>query len=400
MNTVFGEDKGISEVSATASYSILLQEQRRATQRPKPRNCKSFNYRVVDKWRDYICSYFFESHDFVPAKDALCNKLNKRFKCLADDAWAVNWDKRPWINPLFHLLGEVVPKLKEDRTQAILVVPLPDWKPWWKDVLAMKVDSIRLPHDVKLYARDDAGPLRQRQWPTVAFLVDGGLISDRFCTSDHGSEADLDHSTESDSNFSNFLESDDTVPNLESRTSDCSQTPIRSHPASISHLARGKQFRKRVRVRQFFERPKFEAFLDPFVFEDVEDAHQIQASPTYPQEGVDPSLFQSLKQGLLPAGSRDLAKICSTMVAGEQVESQLCNERRGKDFAERKHTTLSGKLVQNPPVRGLHGEAFIELKEGVKPKTQRPYENHGKSMKFVATSSRETCENSAGSRRA
>ena len=124
------------------------------------------------------------------------------------------------------------------------------------------------------------------------------------------------------------------MPNLESGTSDCSQTPIRSDPSSVSHLVRGKKFRKKVKFRQFYEKPKFEAFLDPFDCEDVEDAQQVRASTTYPQEGVDPSLFQSLKQGLLPAGSRDLAKICSTVVAGEQVESQLCNERREKIFAE------------------------------------------------------------------
>ena len=247
----------------------------------------------------------------------------------------------------------------------------------------MTVDSIRLPHDVKLYARDDPGPLRQRPWPSVAFLVDGGLISDGSCTSDHGSESGLDHGTDSDSNFSDFLEGDDKVPNLESGTSDCSQTPIRSDPASISHLFKGQKFRKKVKFRQFYEKPKFEAFLDPFVCEDVEDAQQVRASTTYPQEGVDPSLFQSLKQGLLPARWRDLAKICSTVVAGEQVESQLCNERREKIFAEREDTTLSGKLVKNPPVRGQHGEAFIELKEGAKPKKQRPYENHGKKHEIL-----------------
>ena len=71
------------------------------------------------------------------------------------------------------------------------------------------------------------------------------------------------------------------------------------------------------------------------------------------------------------------------MVAGEQLEGQLCNERREKIFAEEKDTTLSGKLVKNPPVRGQHGEAFIELKEGAKPKKQRPYENHGKKDEIL-----------------
>ena len=108
----------------------------------------------------------------------------------------------------------------------------------------MTVDFIRLPYDVKLYARDHTGPLRQQPWPTVAFVVDGGLISDGSYTSDHGSKSGLDHGTQSDSTFSNFLERDDTVPNVDSGTSDCSQTRIRLDRASISYLARGKKIGK------------------------------------------------------------------------------------------------------------------------------------------------------------
>ena len=119
----------------------------------------------------------------MPAKDAFCNELHKRFKRLADDAWAVKWVKRLRIKPPFHLFPEVVQKLKEVRTQAIRVVPLFDSKPWWKEFSAMSVDSIR-PNDVKLYARDDTGRLRQRLCPTIEFLFDGGLISDGSCTSD------------------------------------------------------------------------------------------------------------------------------------------------------------------------------------------------------------------------
>ena len=70
--------------------------------------------------------------------------------------------------------------------------------------------------------------------------------------------------------------------------------------------------------------------------------------------------------------------MCCTAVAGEQIESQLCNVRSKKIFAERNDTTLSGRVVKNPPVRGLHGEAFVELKKGAKHKEQRPYKNHGK----------------------
>ena len=78
-----------------------------------------------------------------------------------------------------------------------------------------------------------------------------------------------------------------------------------------------------------------------------------------------------------------MAKSCCTVVAGEQVGSQLCNERGEKNFAERKDTTLSRKLVKNPPVRGLHREALIELKEGAKHEKQRPYESHGKKHEIL-----------------
>ena len=92
------------------------------------------------------------------AEEAFCNELNKRFKRLADDAWAVKWDERLPIRPPSQLLGEVVQNLKEDRTQAILVVPPWDWKPWLRDVLAITINSISLRQDVKLYARDKTGP--------------------------------------------------------------------------------------------------------------------------------------------------------------------------------------------------------------------------------------------------
>ena len=40
------------------------------------------------------------------------------------DAWARKWDKKLWINPPFHLILQVIHKIKQDKTRAILVVPL------------------------------------------------------------------------------------------------------------------------------------------------------------------------------------------------------------------------------------------------------------------------------------
>ena len=71
------------------------------------------------------------------------------------------------------------------------------------------------------------------------------------------------------------------------------------------------------------------------------------------------------------------------MIPGDQVDTELCSRKGEKTFEERKDTTLSGKLVKNPPVRWQFGEAFIELREGYKAKKQRPYENHGQKHEIL-----------------
>ena len=95
------------------------------------------------------------------------------------------------------------------------------------------------------------------------------------------------------------------------------------------------------------------------------------------KEAVDTDLFRDIRRKILPAKAEEVAKVFSTAIPGDQVDTELCSKSREKIFEERKDTTLSGKLIKDPPVRGQFGEAFIELREGYKAKKQRPYENHG-----------------------
>ena len=71
------------------------------------------------------------------------------------------------------------------------------------------------------------------------------------------------------------------------------------------------------------------------------------------------------------------------MIPSDQVDTELCSKKRKKIFEERKDTTLSGKVIKNPSVRGQFGEAFIELREGYKPKKHRPCENHGQKHEIL-----------------
>ena len=105
--------------------------------------------------------------------------------------------------------------------------------------------------------------------------------------------------------------------------------------------------------------------------------------PTYLQQAVDMDLFRDVRKKILPAKAEEIATVFMTVIPGDQVDTELCSKKREKFFEERKNTTLSGKLVKNPPVRGQFGEALIELREGYKAKKQRPYENHGQKHEIL-----------------
>ena len=81
--------------------------------------------------------------------------------------------------------------------------------------------------------------------------------------------------------------------------------------------------------------------------------------PTYLQEAVDTDLFRAIWRKILPAKAEDIARVLSTVIPADQVDTKLCSKRKKIFFEERKDITPSGKLSKNIPVRGQFGEAFI-----------------------------------------
>ena len=158
----FGEDVTIAEVNGSLEYCRELECLRRDSQPQRPSRWHSSSYRVVDKWRDAICEYFYEHNSFTPYYDAFANSGNKRFDNYFRDAWTQKRDKKLWINPPFHLIQQVIHKINQDKTQAILLVPLWDDEPWFQELQDISVDCIELLRKIKLYARDATGLLRQR----------------------------------------------------------------------------------------------------------------------------------------------------------------------------------------------------------------------------------------------
>ena len=80
------------------------------------------------------------------------------------------------------------------------------------------------------------------------------------------------------------------------------------------------------------------------------------------------------------------------------MDTELCSKSREKIFEERKDTTLPGKLIKDPPVRGQFGEAFIELREGYKAKNSALMKIMDTNMRYSEKSSREISGNLVGLR--
>ena len=93
-----------------------------------------------------------------------------------------------------------------------------------------------------------------------------------------------------------------------------------------------------------------EAFIDPFEELDHKDnLWNVDTRPTYLQEAVDTDLFRDIRKKIPPAKAEEVAKVFSTVIPGDQVDTELCSKSREKVFEERKDTTLFGEVDQRPP---------------------------------------------------
>ena len=152
-------DVTIAEVNGSLEYSGELECLLRDSQPRRPSRWHSTSYRIVIKGRDAICEYCYEHHSSTPKYDAFANREKKCFDNYFCDAWTQKLDKKLWIHPPFQLIQQVIPEIKHKKTQAILVVPLWDDKPWFQELQDICVDYIEPPRRIKLYARDNTGPL-------------------------------------------------------------------------------------------------------------------------------------------------------------------------------------------------------------------------------------------------
>ena len=156
------------------------------------------------------------------------------------------------------------------------------------------------------------------------------------------------------------------------------------HSKQSSVHGRRKKLNRAGKFRVWYEKSCLEASTVPFEELDHEnDLWNVSTRPTYLQESVNTDLFRDIHKKVPPAKAEKIFRVSSTVVPGDQVDTELCSRKREKMFEEREDTLLSGKLMKNPPVWGQFGEAFSELGERYKAKKQRIYENQGQKHEIL-----------------
>ena len=260
----FREDVTSAEVNGSVEYSRELECLCRDSQPRRPLRWHSLSYRVVDKCGDAILEYFYEHHSFTPQYDAFANRESTRFDNCFRNAWTPKWDKKLWMNPPFQLIQQVIHKIKQDKNQAILVVPLWDDKPWFQDLQDICDDYIELPSKIKLYARDDTSLLRQRSWSSLAFLADGGLPESDSADSGNdpcvGSQSEVERGTDDECIFSALSPSDAEDDPSSNGSASSPSSPIRSTSKRIFSARVKKSFKSRCKLRVFLQKTSCGSF--------------------------------------------------------------------------------------------------------------------------------------------
>ena len=360
-------------------------------------NCKKWRsicYRVVDKWRDILVDYFEKNHNFCPQVDAFANKKNKRFRKFYYDAWSDDWSEPLWINPPFNVFPPVVQKLKQSGAKAILIVPNWPKQTWFKDIMDISINIVELPQTgVKQYCEDNSKPLPQRSWTTLACLVDGNPGDYWQDASEMGTEEVISNSSRIDEievDRDDRERNPDTSSRKEGRNTSIPQENASIH-SNWSPSDKNQAKNVKISSRNDDKSPRispeltgmqlnssdhpFKTFVDPLHWWDPTEE---RAQVSFIRQQCDEEVWNGVAKNMRPQPTiRKLADIMSVIKCGNHVDGDKISARRDAVFEDYKDDVLSGKLWKNPPIRGEHGEAMIEIIQGSKVHTQRPFYLHG-----------------------
>ena len=119
-------------------------------------------------------------------------------------------------------------------------------KPWFQELQDICVDYIERLKKIKLYARDDTSPVRQRSLSSLAFLVDGRRPNSDCDSADSGThscvgcESKVERGTDDECIFSDFSLSDAEGDPSSNGSASYPSSPLRS-PSKRIFSARAKK---------------------------------------------------------------------------------------------------------------------------------------------------------------
>ena len=263
----------------------------------------------------------------------------------------------------------------------------------------VSIDIAEVPHKgVMLYCKDNGKPLPQCSWSTFACLVDRNLGDYWQDDSEMGTEEVISNSSRIDEievDRDDRERNPNTSSRREGRTISVPQENACIHSNSYPS---GKNQVKNVKIssKNQDESPRispeltgmqlnssdlpFETFVDPLHWWDPTEE---RAQVSFIRQQCDEELWNEVAKQMRPRPTiRKLVDIMLVIKCRNQVDGDNISARRDAVFEDYKDDVLSGKLWKNSnspnsPIQCENGEAKIEIIQGPKVHTQRPFYLHG-----------------------
>ena len=143
------------------------------------RNPDPKNYRIHPEVFQAACKHFHFTTDvdlFASRANRQCHRYaswRADLKSLGN-AFALHWGKyKAWLNPPWELIPQVLRKLKEDKAQALVCLPVWRAAPWWTTLQELMTSSPVILDHVPLYSDPEGKLLPPPRWATLFTTVSG-----------------------------------------------------------------------------------------------------------------------------------------------------------------------------------------------------------------------------------
>jgi len=138
------------------------------------------NYQLNPQIFHHMCKAFH----FKPQWDLFASHKNKQVKKYCSwhhdghrdnlgNAWDLTWNQPAWLNPPWELIHPALKKLHQDRTTALVCLPVWPSAGWWRFMVSMIAATPIIMANTPMYKDPQGQPLPSPRWATLFTVLQG-----------------------------------------------------------------------------------------------------------------------------------------------------------------------------------------------------------------------------------